>query len=688
MNTTIKKASMICLWIFCSAGYLFSNPNVIDYTVTKIWDSAAHSAFTDLIEYKGRFYCAFRESTGHVPEKDGSGDGETRILVSDDGVAWESFALLKKKGLDLRDAKLSITPDGRLMVLMGGSIYDKGVLKGRITHVSFSDKKGENFSDPQPVVIDANIRSDMDWLWRVTWHKKTGYGVVYQEYRPEYGPAYLVKTTDGIHYQSVTKLDVTGKPDEATVEFLKSGDMRIIIRREGGDTNGWLGYSSAPYKEWNWTDLGIRLGGPHMITLPNGKTLIGTRSYEKWTSKTDRTVYTSLYGLDQQGKATQLLHLPSGNDNSYPGFVVKGDELWVSYYSGHEGRTSIYLAKMKYEDLFVNERPAPVLPSKRIWDQAPHSAFTDLTRWKGAFYCTFREAAEHVPQQNSDKENGKIRIIRSSDGENWESVALISKSGIDLRDPKITTMPDGRLMITCGGSDYSEGLQEWFTHVAFSEDGINWTAPRRVKGIPGNNWFFRITWNNNEGYVAANVCNSDPVTGQVISRENRKLILYKTKDGLNFEQISDDFAPTTDACEVTLRFKQDKLFAIVRNDYKKDGFLCVSEAPYKNFTIQRFYHTMGGPNIVAIDENTWLVGTRESESERADGKTGATTVLLLMDDLGNFRRIYELPSGGDTSYPGFVAYDNQMWISYYSSHEGKSAIYIAKISLDQVITIK
>ena len=342
---------MICLWTIFCIGYGFSNPpQVINYSVTKIWDSAPHSAFTDLIKFKGRFYCAFREGTGHIPEKDGSGDGEIRILVSDDGVVWKSSALLTKKGFDLRDAKLSVTPNGRLMVVMGGSIYDKADLKGRITQVSFSDRKGENFSDPQPISVDASIRSDVDWLWRVTWYKKTGYGVIYQyeKDRDKEWMAYLVKTTDGIHYQSVTKLDVTGKPNEATVDFTKSGEMRILIRREGEDRNGWLGYSSAPYTNWKWTDLGIRLGGPNLIIFPNGKTIIGSRSFRENKS------HTSLFGLDETGKAVELLELPSGNDTSYPGFVVQGDELWVSYYSGHEGRTSIYLAKLKYKDLFVN----------------------------------------------------------------------------------------------------------------------------------------------------------------------------------------------------------------------------------------------------------------------------------------------------------------------------------------------
>jgi hypothetical protein len=327
-------------------GYGFSQSKAIDYTVAKIWGNAPHSAFTDLVDFKGRYFCAFRESTGHVPEEDGSGNGEIRVLVSDDGVAWKSAALLDKKGFDLRDAKLSVTPDGRLMIIMGGSIYDKAELKGRIPHVSFSDKKGENFSDPQPVTVDAGIRSDMDWLWRVTWYKKTGYGVIYQHNWDNEWPVYLVKTTDGIHYQLVTRLEVTGKPNEATVGFSTSGEMRILIRREGGDKNGWMGYSNAPYKDWKWTDLGIRLGGPNMIALPKGEIIIGSRSYHESGFRT------ALFGLDRNGKAVELLEFPSGIDTSYPGFVLKGGELWVSYYSGHEGRTSIYLAKLRYKDLF------------------------------------------------------------------------------------------------------------------------------------------------------------------------------------------------------------------------------------------------------------------------------------------------------------------------------------------------
>ena len=44
---------------------------------------------------------------------------------------------------------------------------------------------------------------------------------------------------------------------------------------------------------------------------------------------------------------SEKVTLPSGGDNSYPGLVWHGGQLWVSYYSSHEGKTSIYLARVE-----------------------------------------------------------------------------------------------------------------------------------------------------------------------------------------------------------------------------------------------------------------------------------------------------------------------------------------------------
>src|SRR5262249_31352620 len=137
-------------------------------SVAKIWDQGKHNAFTDLIRWKDKWHCVFREADAHV-----GGDGKLRVLESVDGAMWESIALVAEDGIDLRDPHLSIPPDGRLMIVAGGSVY-KGTktLLGRQPRVSFS-KDGRTWTPPQRVLAEG------DWLWRVTWHEGKCYGVAY-----------------------------------------------------------------------------------------------------------------------------------------------------------------------------------------------------------------------------------------------------------------------------------------------------------------------------------------------------------------------------------------------------------------------------------------------------------------------------------------------------------------------------
>ena len=207
-------------------------------------------------------------------------------------------------------------------------------------------------------------------------------------------------------------------------------------------------------------------------------------------------------------------------------------------------------------------------------------------------------------------------------------------------------------------------------------------------GIPSNNWFFRLTWSGDTGYVAANICGANPLTGTVNIRE-RKLIIFKTTDGMNFEQVSGNFAPFPQACEATIRFKEDKSMAIViRNNKKGDdfrsGMFAFSKPPYKEFRYIRIGHSLNGQNLLQLGTNTWLVGTRESDFERPEGREGSSTVLITIDEDGIYKRIFELPSGGDASYPGFLIYQDKLWISYYSSHEGTTAIYLSIIPLNKL----
>ncbi len=317
-------------------------PTMPQFPSRMIWNGAKHCAFTDVIQFKGKFYCTFRESSvGHIPGKEtGDGDGKIRILSSIDGEKWESVALLQRETFDLRDAKLSQTPDGRLMVLMAGSIYVNQKLVGRIVQVSFSNANGQIFSSPMNVEIDPAIHSDLDWLWRVTWHNDVGYGVIYQPISSDW-KVFLVKTTDGVHYQNITQLNVSGQPNEATVRFAPTGEMQILVRREANDRSAYFGTAKAPYTDWKFVNCGTSLGGPNFIYLPNGRILAGGRVNGR----------TGIGYLEKDGHFNLFAILPSGGDNSYPGFTIRDGNLYITYYSSHEGNTAIYMSVIPLEEL-------------------------------------------------------------------------------------------------------------------------------------------------------------------------------------------------------------------------------------------------------------------------------------------------------------------------------------------------
>ncbi len=306
--------------------------------VKKIWDDAAHNAFTDLVWFGEQFYCAFREGRGHV-----SADGRIRVLRSADADAWTSAALISFQGYDFRDAHLSITPDGRLM-LIGGAAPRKQDGESAPTG-SFASFSQDGTTWTEPVIVSQPGR----WLWRVTWHEGKAYGVSYTA--GANGDQYLslLTSTDGIKYEPlVERLFDKGYPNETTLRFAPDGTCYALVRRDNsGDapSSTMLGIAGPGYTQWKWHDLGTEFnafGGPDLIRLPSGRWIAAGRMHQGGA-------HTALAVLDVENKTmTRLLDLPSGGDTSYPGLLWRNDLLYVSYYSSHQGKTSIYLAKIRF----------------------------------------------------------------------------------------------------------------------------------------------------------------------------------------------------------------------------------------------------------------------------------------------------------------------------------------------------
>src|SRR3989440_1669643 len=116
MRRSVVHAIALCALSLSPASAIDAAPEIL--SVVKIWDQGKHNAFTDLMRWRGKWYCTFREADAHV-----GGDGKLRVLESTDGKVWQPVGLVAEEGIDLRDPHLAITPDDRLMVVAGGSVY-------------------------------------------------------------------------------------------------------------------------------------------------------------------------------------------------------------------------------------------------------------------------------------------------------------------------------------------------------------------------------------------------------------------------------------------------------------------------------------------------------------------------------------------------------------------------------------
>jgi hypothetical protein len=311
----------------------------------RIWNEAPHNAFTDLIRFRGKWFCTFREGSAHV-----SHDGGIRVIWTDNGLWWESAAQLKMKDLDLRDPKLSVTPDGGELLVLAGAARREGKGPATMTQSIIARSKDGWKWEGVNVVGAPNY-----WLWRMTWHRDTAYGVAYAV-GPDVAAAgdhhsMLFSSKDATEFEVMVPDFLASKsprPTEATLRFDAKGNMLCIHRRDGGkNPSALVGFSEPPYSDWEWRDTGVYFGGPDFIQIPSGKWIAVGRLKDFGPDKQTRTVVCE---LDLQDiKLNPLVELPSSGDSSYPGLVWHDGLLWISYYSSHEGKSAIYLAKVRID---------------------------------------------------------------------------------------------------------------------------------------------------------------------------------------------------------------------------------------------------------------------------------------------------------------------------------------------------
>lgn len=295
--------------------------------VSRAWKAGKHNAFTDLCYFRLRYYLVFRQASTHH-----SKDGVLRIMSSVQGKKWRTVAVLRNPDADLRDGKLTVTPDGRLQLLAAAAFHNK-TDQAYQSYLWYSPD-GKNWSEPQ-----AAGEADY-WLWRLSWLRDQAYAVAYKCGADRHIRLYQ-QNHQGQFDIVAPRIYSEGYANEAALLF-DSDDKAWCLLRKDPD-HGQLGYSLPPYTQWQWLDIGCRIGGPQAIFTASGQMLAVVRLY-------DEKARTSLVTLNQNtGELIELIALPSGGDTSYAGMVLQENKLMISYYSSHQGRCSIYTALFAIE---------------------------------------------------------------------------------------------------------------------------------------------------------------------------------------------------------------------------------------------------------------------------------------------------------------------------------------------------
>lgn len=304
---------------------------------------------------------------------------------------------------------------------------------------------------------------------------------------------------------------------------------------------------------------------------------------------------------------------------------------------------------------------------RKIWDRAPHCAFTDLVRFRGVWLCTFREAESHVSH------DGRIRILRSDDGLRWQSAAVLSpkSAGDDFRDPKFSIRPGGELMLNAGLMNRETTPPKRNSVVWFSKDGISWRETVR-DSMDGDTWRWQIAWHDGRAY------------GIGYGGRDSGGCLYRSADGIRWEALKYPFfpakSPNWSASEACLAFRKDGMaFCLVRRDPPQaddeplpPAWVARSKPPYEHWDWRELDRRVGGPLLHQLGDGRWIAVGREYGPRRV--------TLMEIDPLTpTVLRTCVLPSGGDTGYAGLVEDKGMLWISYYSSHEGETAVYLARM---------
>lgn len=323
----------------------------------QIYNDGRHNAFTDLARFREHLYLTFRNCPeGHMLYD------SSRILVlrSTEGEDWELAHAFDVPGRDVRDPHLLVFHD-RLYVYSGTWLVADGGAERRDLneHLGYAVWSRDGVHWEGPLAMPG---TEGHYIWRaaVCGHmaylcgrRKRGFAETHtQEESWALTEGAMLQSGDGLSWRTAA-LFRESHGDETAFLFEDDGAVLALCRGREGTAPALICRSRPPYEAWQRTELPFNLGGPLLArwgSWPDGspRYLVGGRN--RVDPERPVTILYWLLGED----LVEALRLPSGGDNSYPGFVgLSPTRGLLSYYSSHEAidpalpSANIYLAELR-----------------------------------------------------------------------------------------------------------------------------------------------------------------------------------------------------------------------------------------------------------------------------------------------------------------------------------------------------
>lgn len=317
---------------------------------------------------------------------------------------------------------------------------------------------------------------------------------------------------------------------------------------------------------------------------------------------------------------------------------------------------------------------------RRVFHNGEHNAFTDLIRFRGKFYLTFRSC----PDGHMVHPTASVIILTSDDGKEWQQVHQFQVKHRDTRDPHFLIFRD-KLFVYTGTwysgettiavKDYDLNLH--LGYAVWSADGTNWQGPIMLEGTFGH-YIWRAATFGDKAYL----CGRRKVEFDVAPRGEGGMVqslMLESDDGLIWRKCA--IFQETKGDETAFQFEPDGALVGIGRRGGAPAQLLRSQPPYRDWERLELDRFIGGPLLTRWG-NRYVVGGRKAIA----GNPPKTSMYWLVED--ELHEFAELPSGGDTSYPGFVELGpTRALMSWYSSHEkdadGRTitAIYMADLEL-------